>query len=69
MKEMNAVRAAIKKATILNSDGELDIKRMKQSFFQEFYLMSGLASLRNLTVNQAALSFAGSNPAPPTLTH
>ena len=48
MKEMNEVRAAVKKATILNSDGELDIKRMKQSFFQEFYLMSGLASLRKL---------------------
>jgi len=48
MKEMNAVRLAVKKATILNSDGELDINRMKRSFFQKFYLMSGLGSLRNL---------------------
>ena len=41
-------KAALKKATIMNADGEFDLKRMKQNFFSQFYLMTGLASLRNL---------------------
>lgn len=48
MEAQKIQKAALKKAAIMNLDGELDIKRMKQNFFQQFYLMSGLASLRNL---------------------
>ncbi len=48
MNAYQVLKAALKRAEIMNSEGELDIKSMKKNFFQQFYLMSGLESMRNL---------------------